>query len=423
MKMKVFHAADGDCLLLSSEDGTKNMLIDGGRRGSFTANTRSHLKKLRDDQRKLDVVCVTHIDNDHISGILQLIEDEVEWRKFEFAQANDPNTKSPTIPRPPVIGQIWHNALFQLVGEDLTPKIESTLITSASLLAGSEDRQVVELASRYDNLATGEKSAMELSRRISAEQLAIPLNTPANGKMMMRGKSGETIQLGNINLFVLGPSEDDLEALRTTWKTWIDKNEKQIQELHRRMLADEEQLGTLSPNLVANPIAASLGEGLSGITEPNLASLMLLAEEGNQNILLTGDGESGEILEGLKHHGKLDANGNIHVNVLKVQHHGALANVTKEFVEHVSADHYIFCGNGAHQNPELEVIEALARARLELMNTEFKFWFTSNSKTSGLSDDRKDHMQAVEKKVKKLVSDSGGRMKADFISRGHFEVL
>ena len=81
-------------------------------------------------------------------------------------------------------------------------------------------------------------------------------------------------------------------------------------------------------------------------------------------MLLTGDGVSQEILDGLARHGKLDANGRIHVNVLKVQHHGALANVEADFVKRVTADHYVFCGNGAHHNPEIEVVEAFAKARL-----------------------------------------------------------
>ncbi len=50
---------------------------------------------------------------------------------------------------------------------------------------------------------------------------------------------------------------------------------------------------------------------------------------------------------------------------LKVQHHGASANVTSDFARRVTANHYLFCGNGAHHNPELEVVKAFAEARLK----------------------------------------------------------
>jgi beta-lactamase superfamily II metal-dependent hydrolase len=423
MKLRVFHAADGDCLLLSTDDEQHHMLVDGGRKGTFEANTRAHLAQLHENDKMLDVICVSHVDNDHISGILQLVEDEVAWRRFKFEKASDPNTTPPSVRLPPRIGQIWHNALFRLIGEDLAPQVESALATSASILAGSDDEDIMDLASRYENLATGEKAAMELSRRISAEQLAIPLNEPAGGDLMKRGGPGETVQIGSMKLSVLGPSDDDLEALRTEWDKWLKKNEAAIAHLHSRMLADEQNLGTLSPVVVANPIAAALGEGLSGITEPNLASLMLFVEEGDQTVLLAGDGESGEILQGLAHHGKLDAHGRIHVTVLKVQHHGALANVTREFVDHVTADHYVFCGNGAHHNPEMEVVEEFARARLDHLDTEFKFWFTSSSATPGLSEKRKMHMEEIENQVDTLIANSGGLMKAEFIPEGHFDVL
>jgi beta-lactamase superfamily II metal-dependent hydrolase len=423
MKLRVYHAADGDCLLLSTEDRQHHALIDGGRKGAYLENTRPDLARLREAGQMLDIVCVSHIDNDHISGVLALVEDEVAWRKFAFQQTIMASARPPPISRPPRIGQIWHNAHFQLVGPDLALEMENALAISAGLLAGSDDPEILDLASAYDNLATGEKSAMELSRRISAEQLAIPLNPSAGGELMVRGTPGETLSLGGIRFYVLGPSVDDLVALRETWQEWLDRNKRAVTALQSRMLADEQRLGTLSPALVANPVVGALGEGLSSITRPNLASLTLLAEEDQTSILLTGDADSEELLRGLAHHHKLDAQGDIHVTVLKVQHHGALANVTQEFVEHVTADHYVFCGNGADHNPEGRVVQALARARMRKRNTPFKFWFTSSGATPGLSVLRRGHMRALEAEVEALIAESGGLMAAVFMAGGYLDVL
>jgi beta-lactamase superfamily II metal-dependent hydrolase len=420
MKLKAFHAGDGDCLLLSTDDSQHHMLIDGGRKGTFSAHTRPLLAALNDE---LDVVCVSHIDNDHIAGILQLVEDEVEWRVFAFRHSLDPNANPPAIPRPPRIGQIWHNALFRLVGNDLAPQIESVLASVAGVLAGSESEKAFDLATTYENLITGEEAALELSRRISDEQLNIPTNVPADGGLMQRGQPGDTFQLGNLKLFILGPSPDDLDALREEWQGWLNRHQADLAELQRRLLEDERNLGTLSPMMVANPLTTSLGEGLASVTPPNLASLMILIEDGPQTLLLTGDGVSSEILEGLAHHGKLDAEGKIHVTVLKVQHHGALANVTAEFVEKVTADHYIFCGNGAHHNPEIEVVQAFAEAHQASLDTPYKFWFTSSSETEGLSDDRKKHMTLLQTEVATLIQHSNGLMQVQFMAAGHFDVL
>jgi hypothetical protein len=434
VKLTVFHAQDGDCLLLSSgDDPPRHVLVDGGRKTSYEKFTRPFLGALREAQQPLDVVCVSHIDDDHISGILRLVEDEVAWRVHEFRRSLDPSAKPPKTPRPPEIREVWHNGLFRLVGDDATPVVEEVLETVATLLAGSPDAAARDLASRLGDLATGEASSMELSRRLSAEQLGIALNPRADGGIVRRGDAapadGEAVSLGSLRVSVLGPSDDDVERLRVEWRTWLEANRQAIRDLQEKLLADEERLGTVAPPLVANPLLdAALGAGLGGVTEANLASIMLLVEEGPVSVLLPGDGVSSEILEGLAHHGKLDAEGRIHVNVLKVQHHGALANVTEEFVRRVTADHYVFCGNGAHENPEEEVVRAFAAARLQGVGGsppvgpagDFTFWFTSNAATDNTAS-RRAHMRRVEDAVAEL-RQGHSRMKAKFLAKGRFEV-
>ena len=86
MKLTVFHAADGDCLLLVLGDNPPRRHPRRRRpQASYQKNTRKVLgQRCATANEKLDVVCVSHIDDDHITGILRLVEDEVEWRAFEF---------------------------------------------------------------------------------------------------------------------------------------------------------------------------------------------------------------------------------------------------------------------------------------------------------------------------------------------------
>ena len=107
------------------------------------------------------------------------------------------------------------------------------------------------------------------------------------------------------------------------------------------MLEDEDRLGLFESTVASASIAADLGDGATSITAPNLASLTLWVEDDEHTLILTGDADSVEILNGLAHCRRL-TNGKVHVNALKVQHHGASANVTEEFVESVTADHYLF---------------------------------------------------------------------------------
>jgi hypothetical protein len=432
MRITAFHAADGDCVLLSTATtdaagapSEHHLLIDGGRATSFRDEARDTVYALG----RIDVVCVSHIDDDHISGIVAMIEDAVAWRVHRFREAEGLPSTAPPFPEPPEIGEIWHNALFELVGDDLEPEVQPILATVAGLLMGAGDPALADLGRRFDRLATGERSAMELSRRISDRQLAIQRNRPAD-KPMLRRAPGSFLRVGPLTIRILGPTEDDLERLRASWRAWIERSSEALGKLQRELLDDEQRLGTLSAPIVASPLlGAALGDGVASVTEPNLASLMLLVQEkGGGRLLLTGDGISSEILDGLRHVGKLDAAGRIHVEVLKVQHHGALANVDEPFVAAVTADDYLFCGNGAHHNPELEVVEALALARLTGRAggaplgpaTPFRFWFTSSARTPGLAADRRDHMAALETLVARVKADHdpAGRFSFTFIDRG-----
>lgn len=425
MKLTAFHAGDGDCLLLSSNDGATRLLVDGGRKGTFEKNTREALRGVR-----LDAVCVSHIDDDHISGILRLVEDAVDWRTFRARQQLGLSASEPSFPEPD-IGEVWHNAMFVLLGDDLTPTAVNALSVTAGLLQGSEIEDVRDIGSQLENLATGEKSSFELSRRLSAEQLGIPVNPRSDTDVMRRGQ-GDRFSLGELSVTVLGPTLEDLEALRDEWQIWINENQTQIANLRARLRADEADLGNLSASVVARPpLATALGEGESGITRPNVASLTLLVEDDRHSVLLTGDAISPDILDGLEHHQRLDPDGRIHVSVLKVQHHGAKGNVTEDFVNRVTADHYVFCGNGAHHNPELEVVEAFAKVRSIGLDDDsepvrpgedFTFWFTSDDTTPDLSDARVSHMQEVRATVTELQGEND-HLLIKFMREGQREVL
>jgi hypothetical protein len=98
---------------------------------------------------------------------------------------------------------------------------------------------------------------------------------------------------------------------------------------------------------------------------PNLSSLVLLAEADGKRMLLTGDALGDKIIEDLQFVGLPGAEGDstMHVDVLKVPHHGSSNNVERNFFERITADHYVFSGNGEHGNPEREALEMLFRAR------------------------------------------------------------
>src|SRR4028118_441320 len=101
MKLTVFQSDKGECLLLEGDAGGR-ILVDGGMRDSYTAHVAPALGKLREKKQTIDVVYVSHIDQDHISGILQMMDDEVDWRIHDYQlKHGNPTHQPPASPRPP----------------------------------------------------------------------------------------------------------------------------------------------------------------------------------------------------------------------------------------------------------------------------------------------------------------------------------
>ena len=82
MKLTVFPSNKGDCLLVSGERGGR-LLVDGGMSGSYREYVAPALGELQARGETLDLVCVSHIDDDHISGIVKLMDALRPWRVYD----------------------------------------------------------------------------------------------------------------------------------------------------------------------------------------------------------------------------------------------------------------------------------------------------------------------------------------------------
>jgi len=424
MKLTVFKAGKGDCLLVTGSDGT-NILVDGGMRPDYRAHVAGALGSLAEEKKRLDLVYVSHIDRDHISGVLQLMDDVVAWRVFDF-QRRRRNTRfpEPQRPRPPKIANLWHNGFHDQV-RDNRGEIEDALAARASILAASNDEGLQELAPLDRELATSIREGLELSDRVSPEQLGIPLNKQFDGKLALVRDGGRPVRLGKLRLSVIGPFREDLDGLRREWNEWLETHRDQLVSLRRRMDADAGRLASNEIAALNEPLelaAQELGDR-SRVTVPNLASLMLHVEEDGRTLLLTGDGHGTDILKGLEKTGKLDDDGRIHVDVFKVQHHGSEHNVDAAFLQRVSGDAYVFCANGEHANPDVRVVEAViesrlgpARSRNGHATADASFALHFNSSAAAAPGDReREHMRQVEKVVKDAARRSSGKLTYSFL--------
>jgi hypothetical protein len=436
MKIRVFQSDKGDCLLLTSTSGKNRVLVDGGMTASYTKHVAPALAKLQGAKAKLDVIYVSHIDDDHISGVLQLMNDLMDWRVFDFQtqhkKAGDKPPKKPKSARPPEVGKIWHNAFHELL-KDNAGAIGDMLAATTAVLSASHRPMGKAIFEQHSELALSKKQALQLARRTGADQLAIPVNPEFGHKLMLLKAASPKLKVGTMEFIVLGPGEPDLTKLRDEWNTWLRANKETLADIRRKAKADEglltsdvdrllapltEQAGSFVDSQLA--LAKKLGDR-TRVTTPNLASLMFLVREGNQTLLLTGDGHADDVLKGLTQRNLLDTNGKLHVDVLKVPHHGAEFNMTTAFAQAVTADDYIFCGNGFATNPEPDVIDLLVRERKKAFPQKaFTLWFNSTSELTQPA--YRKHMRVVEKNVSDHVNAGAGKVKARFITGSFMDV-
>jgi beta-lactamase superfamily II metal-dependent hydrolase len=316
MKLHVIQAEYGDCLLLTSGMGKNStaILIDGGPYQTFDKHLKPTLQKLPKNG-KLDLVILSHIDNDHIIGLVDLfgqIKDEKEKGLKELVK----------------ISKLWHNSFNDLLQIDEDP---NTFFKNSflSLNFGSEDEKKKMQNSITSIIMTGFQQASDLSSL--AKSLKVPIN-PEFDKLILTGNVPKIIKLNDITFHILGPSKKNLEKLRKQWRDW--RNKKKI---HHEHVFDLFQILDKSV--------------------PNLSGIILLAESNNKKILFTGDGSGDDVINALLKDSMLDNQGKCHVDILKLPHHGSDRNVTPDFFNKVTADYYVISANGRDDNPSFNTLK------------------------------------------------------------------
>lgn len=336
--LETLRSRHGDCLLLhyGSRQNPKLALIDGGPSRVYTQFLRRRLTDIRqahglasNQSLDIDLVMVSHVDDDHICGILDLtqslIEEETAHRPLPFK-----------------IRKVWHNTFDDIIGN--TPgDLQASIVAqfgAASFNGTFPTRHVESGVLNHDQGKILASVRQGHTLRNDLRRLRIPLNGPFDNLVLAKGRRGSTSnEGGGLKLKVIGPMRKELLDLQKKHDAYLRAN-----------------------NLGRRDAAAALA-AFSDKSVPNLASIVVLAQSSNKKILLTGDARGDKILEGMENAGLISHSGSLKVDVLKVPHHGSDNNVTKQFFTRVKADHYVFCGDGEYGNPERSTMEMLFDAK------------------------------------------------------------
>lgn len=345
--LDVRRARKGDCLLIhyGTRSKPRLVLIDAGPRDVYKPHLEPRLEQLR-RKRKLadadpltvDLMMVSHVDDDHIRGLIDLTGEEIDR-----SNAHEPLMLN--------VLDFWHNSFSEIIGhtpDELTAAMTRHFGTAAVGGAGLDDDDVKAVEDASDEDAEVVRSGLQVLASIeqgfrlrgNADRLGYPRNSASGGTLIMAEKSTRAIDFdGLLGLTVVGPMKPELKKLKEKHQAWLREMKKK---------------GTP----VTSALAAYVDRSV-----PNLSSLVVLAEMGGKTMLLTGDARGDKILKGLELVGLVPAGGTLEVDLLKVPHHGSANNLTANFFERVVANHYVFSGNGEHGNPERETMKMLFDAR------------------------------------------------------------
>jgi beta-lactamase superfamily II metal-dependent hydrolase len=294
LKIVMLPAGHGDCLWIEYGDPQvpRRILIDGGTKGTYQRALRPKLLGLPEDQRRFELLVVTHIDADHIAGILELLADE----ETGF-QASD----------------IWFNGFRHLPDE------------SPETLGPVQGERLTDLLIKP----------------------GVCWNTEFNKAAVLVPPSGQLPRIdleGGLALTLLSPTLEQLAKLKPKWEEEVRKAG-----LDPRTPRPEE---VESPEgfelLAAGPpdVEALAREPFSEDTsEANGSSIALFAEYGGYRLLLSGDAHPSVLKAAIN---RIGTSGVMSVTACKLPHHGSKANVDREFLQALDCKAYLFSSNGAY---------------------------------------------------------------------------
>jgi hypothetical protein len=327
--LEALQANDGDCLLLhyspagAPAGGVARclVLIDGGSRGVYNTVLKPRIDALRGQQPlDLRMVMVSHIDLDHITGIVDLfkvLSDQQQAGTEPFCR----------------IRTLWFNSFEQVHGQT-HPAVAAA---SAASLGGPP----IQGLEQWTQAVVASVPQGNQLRKLATD-LQVPFNEGAGAPLVTPLATGRrTVPIADgLTFTILAPPKDQLDRLEHDWT----------------------KAKTDHP---ADP-AAQTADYLNN-TVPNMSSIVVLAEaavtgQSPKRMLLTGDARGDVILAALDAAG-LSTNGRSHFDLLKVQHHGSNHSTTQEFFERVTADRYVISGNGRHGIPHPQALGFLSAAR------------------------------------------------------------
>ena len=342
-KLKTFNVGVGDCitLLLKNNDKEVHVMVDCGY---YTSEINDYVENVF--QSHIDYLVVTHIDNDHINGLIEMLSSKQGL----------------------TINHILYNC-YQRTSDELK-EWDENMVANVKRVYGHLPVIVDMLEGKIDAKASKTLADLILGNenwKKAWQREYVTVDTP-------------TIDLGDdMGRFIfLSPTQGSLNVLDKKyrllfWKALYksktldyDKEETIYEALMRVMTQehDEESQEEIvsSKVLDENAMKSYADEELKDLSPANEASIAFVWEHDGHRILFMGDANPQQIAEKLRDVYK-DQPKPILFDAIKVSHHGSAHSTSKELMSVANSEHYFITG-GAKARPSYQALARIIMAPL-----------------------------------------------------------
>lgn len=354
VKFQTFPVGSGDCITLLLKNGDKEMhiMVDCGL---YTREVNDYIVNVF--HCHIDYLLVTHIDNDHINGLIEMLK-------------STPNL---------TVNHIFYNC-YQRTSDDLQ-EWDEKMVANVKRVFGHLPAVVDMLEQKIKA-----ETSMTLAELILGNE---------NWKKAWRREyvieDSEAIDLENdMGRFIfLSPTKkalDDLDKEYRTlfWKTLYKqkkedyKKEETIYESLMRIMEQEDNEGLYeepvsSKVLDENALKFYADEKMKGLSPANEASIAFIWEHEGHRILFMGDANPDQVVKKIGDVYK-DTPKPVLFDAIKISHHGSAHSTSRELVSIADSERYFVTG-GANTRPSYQALFRIIIAPLpeDLSHREIRY--------------------------------------------------
>lgn len=311
-KLNILKALHGDSIIIETYDRNKNtftILIDGGPRETFRTTLVHELSRYK----KIDLIILTHIDHDHISGLIHYLSSSyAKNHHFDKLLLNSPNLL----------------------------KVD-TNGTQISIDEGIEFKSLIH--SQYPNL--------KIISEVTSESLN-KLDLP-----------------DGIDIKILSPNQIALDELNKNWSEIDLSEDEETQIASIDIIAKDFNVNfeSLANNV---DIEKNIKNDFA-----NASSIAFSIQTFDFHGLFLGDAHSTIVAEGLSD--KYPNQSPIVFDYVKLSHHGSKYNISNRFLDTIECYNYIIStngGKGGTKHPDRQTIAKIV-CHTNMQKSKVQFYF------------------------------------------------